>query len=260
MKNLPLAGSAWLAGVEFSPRDAIHDYTQNEVTVDYQVVVTQTETLNWINLYPSMMILAASGGSLFPFSDSGPALGLSTGSVEISFCCRGREVDLSTATLVFGLPTQQSWTIPMTANAQGNGVVPIDQDFAERVDADGLYFEISTIDLVPWSCVWNSDGFEAQRGETVFGPVSNDRLTVVLTGTLGSVSTTSEYIKLGQVGLTQPNGHQAALLGSFVAYKPNEFATQVPLCFLVEAPGTGTYTLQWSSDFGGQDTIEFTIG
>lgn len=260
IQTLPLGGSAWLAGVQFSPRDAIHDHAQSEVTVDYQVEVRQTETRSWVDLFPSMLMLPASGGSLFPFSDSGAVPGLGTSSVEIAYCCPAADVDLSTATLVFGLPTQQSWTLPMRADAVGSGVAPVHVDVADRVEADGLYFDVSGIDLVPWACEWNSDGHEARRGETVFGPVSNDRLTVVLTGTLGSGETPSGFVQLGQVSLIQPNGNQAALLGSFSGYQPNEFATQVPLCFLVETPGTGTYRLNWASAVGGQDTFEFTIG
>lgn len=255
-----LGGSAWLAGVEFSPHEAAYDPASEEVIVDYQVDVRQTETRTWFELYPSMSIQLADDRVLTAWRDSGEVPGLGTASLEVTYCCTPAGSDLSSATFVFGRPTEQRWTLPMKVDGTGTGPVPIHLDTTGRVEADGMYFDITDIDLVPWACVKASDGGAALTGMTVFGPVSDDRFTVMLTGTLGAnASVPSSGGAADSVSLTQPNGNQSASVGSYTLYGANESATQVPFCFLVDAPGTGSYRLNWSTPYGGTDAFDFTI-
>jgi hypothetical protein len=59
--------------------------------------------------------------------------------------------------------------------------------------------------------------------------------------------------------LVQPNGNAAAVSSLFNAYQAGESTTDFPLCFQVDAPGTGAYRLEWKTSSGEQTTLSFTI-
>ncbi|MGH8941830.1 MAG: hypothetical protein ACRDWF_03310, partial [Acidimicrobiia bacterium] len=60
------------------------------------------------------------------------------------------------------------------------------------------------------------------------------------------------------VSLSQDDKRFASF-GLYTVYYQNQKATQVPMCFLVDSPPTGSYALNWTSSLGGEDTFEFQI-
>lgn len=261
-RTYELGGFAWLAGVKFSPTEAIHDPIEQTVTVDYEVMVTQTETRYWPELYSSMLLeLPDKPQIAVQDDDSGEVPGGGTTRVSFSFSGVTPDADLSTATLLFGRQDEQRWTLPMTPTAVGSGPEPIDVDIdaGSRVEAEGLYFEMSSIEMVPWSCQHAGDGGQKMHGTSIFAPVSHDRFSAVITGRLGAENALHGFNLVDNVTLSQPNSLRAGSIGNYGLYDDGESATEVPMCFLVDTPISGSYTLNWSSSHGGADTFAFNV-
>ncbi|HEX2405076.1 MAG TPA: hypothetical protein VHM29_10280, partial [Acidimicrobiia bacterium] len=256
-----LGGFAWLAGVKFSPTEATHNPVEQTVTVEHEVEVTQTESRTWPELYFSMLLELPDNHQTTVWSDDGPVPGLSPSMVKFTYLDIPPGTDLSTATLLFGGQTEQRWTLPMTPEGVGEGPLPIQVgiEAGARVEAEGLYLEISRIEMVPWSCQRADDGGQELRGVTVFGPISNDRFSAVITGTLGSDNSWRGGNAVADISLTQPNDRSSASVGNYTMYLEGDYATQVPFCFPVSTPISGSYTLNWSSALGGADTFVFNV-
>jgi TIR domain len=261
-RTYELGGFAWLAGVRFSPTEATHNPIDQTVTVEYDVEVTQTETRTWPELYNSLLLELADKHQIPVWSDDGQVPGLSPSTVKFTYLNIPPDTDLSAATLLFGGQTEQRWTLPMTPKGTGEGPEPIQVDIEEgrpRVEAEGLYLEISRVDMVPWSCQRASDGGQEWRGVTAYGPISNDRFSAVITGTLGSNNPWRGGNAPVDISLTQPNDRRSASVGLYNLYLEGDYATQVPFCFAVSTPISGTYTLNWSSALGGADSFVFNV-
>ncbi len=259
LTEVELGGSAWLAGIKFSPVSAVYDPQQATLDVTHDVEVTQTEPVGWAGLFGSLLVRTATGAVITPILDSGQVPGLSKATVTFQYWNVPPDFDLASATLLFGQPDEQQWELAMSPDAVGTGTEPIYLDVTGKVEAEGFYLDIKGVSLVPWACYGNYDGGAGARGVSWYAPIGSDRLTLIITGTVGANIAFTGGTTSGDYNVTMPNGNSAAGNTGFAVYDLGVSSTGVEVCFTVDEPGTGTYTLNWTSYRGGEDTFEVTV-
>ena len=162
--------------------------------------------------------------------------------------------------LVFGRTSEQQWILPMSPGGGSIGVTPVSYAMTGRVEAEGFYLDVYEVLVVPWACQTADDGNAGTgAGRSVYGPISRSRVSVVVKGTVGSSIDHRGGTTAGRILLRTPGGNQVATSTLFGVYDIGNSTNDVPVCFPVDSPAAGPYTLVWTSTFGGEATLDFTV-
>lgn len=158
-----------------------------------------------------------------------------TASVELEFAVP-RDLDLRTATLVFGAPADHQARMPIGGSPSTER--PVTEQVSGTVDdGDGTRFTAEQVRVVPARC----DGLADRLGFRA-GPRSEFAVVVV-----GSAVYRGKYpVNLGEATLTTPDGAAIAsssLDGSIYALYDNRPQRGIAVCFDVPGPVAGSYRL-----------------
>lgn len=250
----------WLAGSKITVTAAAYDADLSTVTLDLTVENTaNTDTLEG-GAAEYISLDVGEGTPLSNPSISSVAVASSTTKLSVEFLGVLTAPVWEESALVLGGPGYETWRLPLAEGASGDGIEPFEARFAGVADAGGLSFTAERIQVLPWACESVDDYGPGESGRYWFEPSREGEAAVVVWGDIHeAVSIWGGDTPLA-ASLTLPDGTVAPQIGTvYTVFDVNEGIADYPLCFTVERPVDGAYTLTWSSYRGAVATLPFEI-
>ena len=144
---------------------------------------------------------------------------------------------------MLGKAANHQWLIPLRVGGSGSGEAPVTLTPPARLTTPGrLYFQISSAQLLPWSC-------SGTPSTTAFIPSAKTTSVIAVNGTVGAGSLARHANALSQMSITAPDGTTAAVITPpLKAWLSNQSSPNELMCVPVPTGLSGRYVLKITDD------------
>jgi hypothetical protein len=251
-----LTTTGWIAGFKIAVSQATVDRASQSLTLD--VLVTNTAQRDGgLNAVSGELLLDPGDQTgLVGVSSIKPGTDIVAGSTAhgtLTFDVSPR-FSLDAAQLVLGKPANHQWLVPLQSGRPATGPAPVDlQPPATLRTASSVYFQITSAQLLPWSC-------SGITPFTAYVPFDKHTSVVAITGTVGAGKLTSYAATIESVAITAPDGTTAtSTTAPLKTWTSNQSLPNIRQCLPVPADAHGQFTITISDQQHSTATAQITI-
>ncbi|MGB4778263.1 hypothetical protein [Microbacterium sp.] len=259
-QHLAPTASGWLAGNEVTLTSAEYDPDAGRIVVTADVKNT-SEVESFTGEYLSWVFLdVGAGAPATALQFSSTAVAQATTEVEMSFFAPDDGLVLADAVLQLGASGQRQWLLPLDPDAEATGSEPKTAALSGTIDASGMTLTLASVSVVPWTCSDSDDYGTGGTGRVTYEPVADDKLGVVVRGDFAESVAYTGGNAVSTMTLEQPDGISVNAIGAvWHVFAAGDRAEDYALCFTVDAPATGTYTLGFTTYRGASASGPITL-
>lgn len=244
-QSATLDASGWLAGFKVVLKTASIDPAAHLITIGVRLTNTSQVDLQLSRNNNEISIDPGDGSGLSPMQSVTPDAQVVAGTTATSTLTFPAPAGaaLDKAVLVLGKSANHQWLVPLRAGAPGTGQGPVTLTPPARLTTAGhLYFQITSAQLLPWSC-------SGTPSITAFIPSAKTTSVIALNGTVGAGSLARHANALSRMSITAPDGTTAAVITPpLKAWLSDQSSPNELMCVPVPTGLSGRYVLKITDD------------